>query len=90
MKSIVFILGVTLAITTACWSPAPSTPTPRYQLAVLGGTEFAAVYRLDTTTGEVHTYFMTSPQMFQQWPDQHARFQQFVEGSRLIPGPTTK
>ena len=68
---------------------APKTDGPRYQLQVVGEQGAVYVYRLDTATGEIETFLVTSPQMVQRLSPQAAKMLSELHGSLTFnPGPT--
>jgi len=58
----------------------------------LGGeSAVTTVYRLDTSTGAIKTYFMTYPGLVERMPAAaQAMHKELIEGSRLVEGPTAK
>ena len=55
---------MTIALASGCTGTAPGAPKtdgPRYQMQVIGEQANTYVYRLDTATGEIETFLVTSP-----------------------------
>src|SRR5262245_3983752 len=86
---------MTIVLTSGCSGTAPGAPktdSPRYQMQVVGvvgerGTVY--VYRLDTATGEIETFLVSSPQMVQRLSPEGAKMLSEMHGSMTFtPGPT--
>jgi len=86
------VIVMAIALTNGCSGTAPGAPKadgPRYQMQVIGEQANIYVYRLDTATGEIETFLVTSPQVVQRLSPEAAKMLSDLHGSlTFTPGPT--
>jgi hypothetical protein len=72
-------------------SGSPQGDAPRYQMQVVArdGEAYAYVYRLDTATGEIEAFLVTSPKFIEQVSREAADLLKRLHGGlTFMPGPT--
>ena len=83
---------MTIVLASGCSGTAPGSPKtdgPRYQVQVIGEQGNVYVYRLDTASGEIETFLVTSPQVIQRLSPEAAKMLSDIHGSlTFTPGPT--
>ena len=71
-------------------SASPQADAPRYQMQVVASQgAYAYVYRLDTTTGEIETFLVTSPEFIEGVSREAANLLKRLHSAMTFtPGPT--
>jgi hypothetical protein len=86
VAAMILVAGCSAAPT----SQPPSVASPRYQLEVVRSDgPYNYVYRMDTATGEIETFMVTSPEFIERASPRAADLlNSFHKSMRFIPGST--